>query len=179
MIPYSFPPFSPNVTSFPNHIHPIDAAKGIQPVYFQKDRGAVPIGLPGEVLQNAILVDTGAPNETTPELVKWIRSREKENAEAIELIGTCTERLAKGESVKEVIRDHHRAQVMLGVVPPHVAGFIAAIEKLGGAAKVIGAGGRTGGGGMVLAVHDKPDEIHKLIEPEPDYVLPDKDKKKD
>jgi mevalonate kinase len=148
-----------------------------QPVYYSKSRGAVPIGMPGEIIDGAILVDTGAPNEATPELVQWVRSREKEPAvaEAIESIGKCTERLAKGDGVREVIREHHRAQAALGVVPPHVAGFIEAIEKLGGAAKVIGAGGRTGGGGMVLALHDKPAEIHKLIEPEPDYVLPKKD----
>lgn len=144
------------------------------PVYFRKGTDPVSIGLPGEVLQNALLIDTGTPNETTPELVAWIRSREKECAGAIETIGNCTERLAKGEDLKTVMRDHHRAQLALGVVPPHVASFIAAIEKLGGAAKVIGAGGRTGGGGMVLALHDAPNEVHKLIEPEPEYVLPEK-----
>ncbi|HRH93175.1 MAG TPA: hypothetical protein PKV72_01440 [Candidatus Peribacteria bacterium] len=143
-----------------------------QPVYFQKGRDPVALGMPGEVLEKGILIDTGMPNETTPELVAWIRSRENECKEAIEIIGKCTERLAGGERMETVIKDHHRAQVMLGVVPPHVADFIAAIERTGGSAKVIGAGGRTGGGGMVLALHDKPDEIHKLIEPEPDWVLP-------
>ncbi len=146
-----------------------------QPVYFQKGHEPVAIGMPGEVLGKAILIDTGTPNETTPELVAWIRSREKECADAIDAIGKCTERIAGGESLHTVIRDHHKAQVALGVVPPHVAAFIAAIENIGGSAKVIGAGGRTGGGGMVLAMHDKPSEIHKLIEPEPDYVLPPKE----
>lgn len=146
-----------------------------QPVYFKRGSLPVPIGMPGEVLDKAILVDTGTPNETTPELVAWIKSRERECAEAIEIIGKCTERLAGGEKLENVIKDHHRAQVVLGVVPPHVADFIAAIEKIGGAAKVIGAGGRTGGGGMVLVLHDKPGEIHKLIEPEPEYVLPTND----
>jgi mevalonate kinase len=142
------------------------------PVYFRKEGGASVIGMPGEFLKHAILIDTGTPNETTPELVAWIRSREKELQGAIDTIGKCTERLAEGEDLKAVMRDHHRAQVALGVVPPHVASFIEAIEKLGGCAKVIGAGGRTGGGGMVLAIHENPSEIHKLIEPDPDYVLP-------
>lgn len=144
------------------------------PIYFRKGHDPKHVGMPGEVLENAMLIDTGTPNEATPELVAWVKSRmtEPQVAAAIETIGACTERLAKGEPLHTVMRDHHRAQVALGVVPPHVASFIEAIEKTGGSAKVIGAGGRTGGGGMVLAMHDTPAEVHKLIEPESDYILP-------
>lgn len=144
------------------------------PIYFRKGHDIRHMGIPGEVLEDALLIDTGMPNEATPELVAWVKSRMREPgvANAIEAIGGCTERLAKGEALRDVMRDHHKAQLALGVVPPHVASFVAAIERSGGSAKVIGAGGRTGGGGMVLALHDTPAEIHKLIEPEPDWVLP-------
>lgn len=76
-------------------------------------------------------------------------------AEAIDTIGNCTERLLQGESLHTVMRDHHRAQVALGVVPDATQKIIAEIEKKGGSAKVIGAGGRTGGGGMVLVLPQK------------------------
>jgi mevalonate kinase len=101
-------------------------------------------------LQNTTLIDTGAPNETTTELVAWVKERKEELVDALETIGTCTERIIRGEDLKRVMRDHHRAQVALGVVPKEVQSLIEEIEKKGGAAKVIGAGGRTGGGGMVL-----------------------------
>jgi mevalonate kinase len=42
--------------------------------------------------------------------------------------------------------------VKLGVVPETVQKLIENIEKTGGVAKVIGAGGRTGGAGIVLAL---------------------------
>ena len=72
--------------------------------------------------------------------------------EAIQSIGDCTERLLKGESLHAVMRDHHRAQTVLGIVPDSAQKIIAQIESEGGSAKVIGAGGRTGGGGMVLCL---------------------------
>lgn len=75
------------------------------------------------------------------------------------IIASCTERLIAGESPLTVFRDHHRAQVALGVVPHAVQALIADIEEAGGAAKVVGAGGRSGGGGMVLALHPKPETL--------------------
>lgn len=107
-------------------------------------------------LRSVQLIDSGAPVEATPELVAWVRSRyeagEPDTRSAIETIGSCTERILEGESIKTVMRDHHRAQIMLGVVPKETQQVIAEIESSGGSAKVLGAGGRTGGGGMVLVL---------------------------
>ena len=138
-----------------------------RPIRFQKGTGALPVEIPVDSLANAVLIDTGKPNETTPELVAWVQSRAGDVliVDAIETIGRCTERILAGEDLQTVMRDHHRAQVALGVVPKHVQNFIAAIERLGGSAKVIGAGARTGGGGMVLAIHEDPRRIHALVEP--------------
>ncbi len=69
----------------------------------------------------------------------------------------------QGEPLRDVMREHSRAQVTLGVVPPEVQELIAAIEDVGGSAKVIGAGSRTGGAGMVLAV-GKQEEIRNIAE---------------
>lgn len=108
--------------------------------------------IPNNILKGARLIDSGKPNETTKELVAWMKTREAEIAPAIQAIGDCTERLLKGETLHSVIRDHHRAQVMLGIVPESALKIIEGIENEGGSAKVIGAGGRTGGGGMVLVL---------------------------
>jgi len=44
-----------------------------------------------------------------------------------------------------------------------VQAMIAAIERTGGAAKVIGAGGRAGGAGMVVAIGENIDSIRTAI----------------
>lgn len=157
-----------------------------RPILFSRGKAPEVIELPEHLLAGSSLIDTGKPNETTPELVGWVKEKyaaelqqarvenplpliqgkprkmgagflpaaDKKNQtmKAIETIGNCTERILSGEPLKNVMRDHHRAQVSLGVVPERAQKIIADIEAKGGAAKVIGAGGRTGGGGMVLAL---------------------------
>lgn len=124
--------------------HPVKFKRGSAPelVYFSLEF----------LKKHAKLIDTGKPGETTAELVAWMRSREEEVKPHLEIIGKCTERLLAGEDPKTVIRDHHRAQIALGVIPDAVQKLIAEVEGGGGAAKVLGAGARSGGGGMVLAL---------------------------
>ncbi len=125
-----------------------------KPVVFKKEEDPQPCPLPVTLLIGTALIDTGVPNETTPELVQWVRERraDPDVSHALESIGQCTERILAGEDIKTVIRDHHQAQVALGVVPESVQALIKGIEEKGGAAKVLGAGARTGGGGMVLQI---------------------------
>lgn len=122
-----------------------------KPVRFVKNEEPQFVTLPPDLLKNARLIDTGAPEQTTSALVAWVTSRTTELQEPLQIIARCTDRLLSGESPLTVFPDHHRAQVALGVVPQSVQELIATIERGGGAAKVIGAGGRTGGGGIVLA----------------------------
>lgn len=113
----------------------------------------IPLPFPMDV---AMLLDTGKPDQTTTELVAWVKNRATEPSiqEALAIIGGCADRLIRGEIPLAVLRDHHHAQVALGVVPESVQALIAEIEASGGAAKVVGAGARTGGGGIVLAMGD-------------------------
>lgn len=126
------------------------------PMTFKRGEKPLPARLDLRFLEKSELIDTGTPNETTPELVAWMRSRVASGdavvSASLQIIGQCTERLLSGESPMTVFPDHHRAQVTLGVVPESVQTLIANIEKSGGAAKVLGAGARTGGGGMILAL---------------------------
>ena len=151
-----------------------------EPVLFHKDSGPCPIFRDiGRFVQYSLLIDTGTPGETTAELVSWVKERRRRDprvSAALETIGTCTERLLdltktgpvpvlrvtekQGQALFfDIIRTHHRAQCDLGVVPPKAKTLIKKIERLGGAAKAIGAGGRTGGGGMVLAFGVRPEQI--------------------
>ncbi|MBI5457128.1 hypothetical protein HY971_00155 [Candidatus Kaiserbacteria bacterium] len=124
------------------------------PILYRKGEVQL-IELPAKLLRDAVLIDTGVPGEPTNELVAWMRGREPDIWEHLDTIGTCTERLMRGEPFDIVMRDHHKAQVALGVVPPEAQQLIAAIESAGGAGKVIGAGSRAGGAGMVLALGDE------------------------
>jgi len=130
-----------------------------KPVLFRKNTEPQPMNLPANLLENAMLIDTGTPNEATPELIAWVKEREQELLPHLKTIGECTERLAIGENLQNVLRKHHRAQVALGVVPEAVQELIAEIERAGGAGKVLGAGARTGGGGIVLALGKKEELI--------------------
>ncbi len=134
---------------------PVIFRKGEEPVDFP-----IPIPLP-----HPVLVDTGSPDQSTPELVAWLTKRKDERVvqDALEAIGRCTDRLLEDEPAIMVFPDHHAAQLALGVVPPKTAELVAAIQKAGGAAKVIGAGARTGGGGMVLAIHPAPWKLDEAL----------------
>ena len=92
------------------------------------------------------------------------RSADARISSALHAIGHCTERLLTGESPMSVFPDHHRAQVELGVVPERVQDVIREIERNDGVAKVIGAGGRTGGAGMVFALHRHTTILEKIAE---------------
>lgn len=136
------------------------------PLLFKKGGEPKPASIDLGFLRNGILIDTGAPAETTPELVacivdRWTRG-DADVLESIRIIASCTKRLADGESPLSVFPDHHRAQVRLGVVPARTQELIKKIEQDSGPAKVIGAGGRSGGGGMVLALTADPEEVANI-----------------
>jgi mevalonate kinase len=135
-----------------------------RPVLFKKNQPPQAMEISLHWLEQSVLIDTGAPDQTTPELVAWIRSRADELYPHLQEIALCTELLAKGESPLIIFPRHHRAQCAVGVVPKSVQDFIAEIEHAGGVAKVIGAGGRTGGGGMVLALHNNTSALMPLIQ---------------
>lgn len=124
-----------------------------KPVLLTKGSEPKEIHLPDDLLKGALLIDTGMPNEQTPELVRWITEQKEDMRDILADIGTCADRLQNGEDFAAIIRDHNAAQQSLGVVTKEAKELITKIEQEGGSAKVIGAGGRTGGCGMILAVN--------------------------
>jgi len=133
-----------------------------KPLLFRTGETSIACPIDTSFMSQSVLIDTGSPNEPTAELVADVQQRSKELQEPLNCIATCTERLLKGEDIRTVMPDHNKAQVVVGVVPKAVQGLITTIEQSGGCAKVIGAGSKTGGGGMVLAVHKNPESIHKI-----------------
>ncbi|HZN55989.1 MAG TPA: hypothetical protein VFB67_11795 [Candidatus Polarisedimenticolaceae bacterium] len=113
------------------------------------------------------LFDSGAPRETTGEMVDAVRRNGERDASrfrgALEAIGAATAAGREALEASDVsalapsIRQAEAALETLGVVPEGVRASIREIETDGGAAKVSGAGGLTGkGAGLVLVVHPEP-----------------------
>jgi|TARA_Y100000310_G_C20697849_1_gene827006 mevalonate kinase len=128
------------------------------PILYKKEEGFTPIELPDDILKDAILIDTGKPNETTSELVDIVtklRESDPKIEDALKQIAECTQRLIDKDDFESIIKDNYQSQLLLGIVPKPVQDLIAEIESSGGSAKVLGAGGRTGGGGMALVIHKK------------------------
>jgi mevalonate kinase len=140
-----------------------------RPTTFKKGTPPKAVELKLDVLQNAVLIDTGVPLETTTELVSHVRIHEADLQSALLRIAKCTQCLLDGESPMEIFPDHHKAQVELGVVPERVQNLIREIERNDGAAKVVGAGGMKAGAGMVLALHPAPAIPKKLAEK---FIMP-------
>lgn len=113
------------------------------------------------------LFHSGTPNETTGEMVGAVQlllDREPDRGrEAIETIAAATREgcaalvSGDGAALVPIVRRAQAALDSLGVVPEVVRKSIRAIEAEGGAAKISGAGGRSGpGAGLVLVVHPDP-----------------------
>lgn len=132
---------------------PIKFTKGLEPEFIE---------LPKNITSNFSLIDTGAPQQQTPELIAWVTERKDDLDDAFASIGACSDRLLSGEDILDVIRDHHQVQVSIGIVTDKAKNMIKKIEQEGGAAKVIGAGSRTGGCGMVLVYGIEHPRIEQL-----------------
>ncbi len=115
-------------------------------------------------MQDMYLIDTGMPDQTTPELVAWVKGRSEQLKPIFQEIGNCTKSLLVGEPLYQVMCRHHQAQIALGVVPDNVQKFIKEIEVLGGSGKIIGAGGKTGGGGTMLSLGIAKEPLKKLVQ---------------
>lgn len=119
----------------------------------------LPFSISKKLTTNFILINTGKPNETTKQMVEIVAGQSTK----FKKIFDRQEQLVK--DLLPVIQDGNENQLIqiirageknleaIGVVSPYVKSIIRQIEKAGGAAKICGAGGKTGGAGVVLAYH--------------------------
>jgi mevalonate kinase len=122
------------------------------------------------------LFHSGTPNETTGEMVGAVRlllDREPTRVRAaLAEIEAAThdgcDALLRGDddALVPIVRRAEAALEALEVVPGGVREAIRAIEADGGAAKISGAGGRSGAGaGLVLVVHSDPAWHARFLKP--------------
>jgi mevalonate kinase len=137
-------------------------------VWFQK--GMEPWMLEKEVpyrLEGFVLVHTGRPEKSTGELVQEVRDLEpKYREQRVNDLAKLTEvmlnvlKLKNWEKMKETINLCQRNLKELGVSTPEIDSLVSAVQKIGGAAKLCGAGG----GGIVLCWHEDTKKLRKAIE---------------
>jgi mevalonate kinase len=122
----------------------------------------LPFKLP-EAHRHFFLIDTGRPSETTGDMVSYVKSRIQQEKSKFEKIFNENEAQTravataiKEENEKELINAIQRGERSLedmGVVSDVAIPLIRGLEQSGGAAKILGGGGRSGAVGYVLGYH--------------------------
>jgi mevalonate kinase len=121
-------------------------------------------------LPEFFVVNTGKPVESTGEMVSsFVASRYKSNRKTIEEIFRGMEAVTrgflgillneKGSSFKELINQNEILLEKLGVVSNSTKELVRRIERLGGAAKISGAGGRRENSGILIVYHSDGEKL--------------------
>ncbi len=127
---------------------------------------------PKNRFDNLYIVNTGCPRESTGEMVAFVNSEYKKNKAKTESVFKSIEQVARaflnealsknGSSAPYLIKENESLLESLGVVSESTIGLIRRIEKLGGSAKVCGAGGTKGNSGVVLVFHKDKEKLFKF-----------------
>lgn len=122
------------------------------------------------------LVNTGTPQSSTGECVTQAATRLK-SSRIVDDFAAVTDAMdaafVRQDSIVDVVRENHRLLVQIGVVPDSVQRFISQVEKMGGAAKVCGAGSVIGEqAGVLLVMMDDELTLKKCCEEYHYSILP-------
>lgn len=134
----------------------------------------VPFILPMKIAKNFLLIDTGRPNESTGEMVTFVKNLMKRRPAFTKRIFDDQEQLTRDllsaieerneAKITKIIKAGEKNLEKLGVVSPSVRKLIRMVEQVGGAAKIIGGGGKTKGTGMVLCYHPNRKRLESMLQ---------------
>lgn len=123
-------------------------------------------------LPKIYLVDTGRPLESTKEMVAKVKRLYKKDPLATEIIFRKIERVTRsflkyllgGGAVnfQELIKENEFLLEKLGVVSDSIIELIREIERIGGAAKISGAGGWKDKSGILLIYHKNVEKLQNF-----------------
>ncbi len=123
-------------------------------------------------LNHFFLINTGRPKETTGEMVKYVSEKREARSEKYQKLFAENERQTKRVAVAlkegnekeliDAIRVGERTLEGMGVVSNVVVPLMRQIEKVGGAVKILGGGGKKEGVGFLLCYHQSPQKISSL-----------------
>lgn len=120
-------------------------------------------------LPELFLINTGQPKETTGDMVVIVRKLYEQNPGKVRKIFVGIEQVTRsflkhltGEArynIGDLFRESERLLEALGVVSESTVKIIRRIEKMGGAAKISGGGGKTGASGILLVYHQNSEQL--------------------
>lgn len=123
-------------------------------------------------LPEFVFFNTGRPAETTGEMVNRVRKRYDCNRNQMEKILEEMEKVTKEilvalnqtdkEKLMRAIRKNEEFLEEMGVVSSSVKRLIAAINRIGGAAKICGAGGKKKKAGIIMALHPQKESLFEI-----------------
>ncbi len=126
-------------------------------------------------LDHFFLINTGRPRETTGEMVAFVKGKWQKAKGKMEKLFDQNEEQTKRVAVAlrernemellDAIRAGERTLEGMGVVSKKVIPVIRAIERAGGAAKILGGGGKSEGVGFLLCYHHDPEKIAAVCKP--------------
>jgi mevalonate kinase len=132
----------------------------------------VPFGFSKKIAKNFLVIHTGAPTESTGEMVSIVKDLYQQKPEFVENILSSQEKLTRellsaiknsdGTLMIRIIRAGEKNLERLGVVSNLTRSFIRNVEKEDGAAKICGGGGRKQASGVVLAYHKNPELLKDI-----------------
>lgn len=147
-------------------------------IWFRKETPSLKIihpltfTIPTKLSKNFILINTGKPEEITAEMVSLVKDLYKVKPKIVHRIMDDQERLVKEllpvlEEANEtafmkIIKKGERNLEALGVVGKKAKTIIRRIEKSGGVAKIIGAGGIKDASGMLLCYHQDKKVLEQI-----------------
>jgi mevalonate kinase len=140
---------------------------------FLRNIWQLPFSIPAS-LNHFYLIDTGRPAETTGEMVKLVNSKFMVHGARFQKIFAENEIQTKRMAVAirensetilvDAMKKGERTLEQMGVVSRSVIPVIRQMEKSGGAAKILGGGGRTAGVGFLLCYHPNADKAKSITE---------------
>lgn len=126
-------------------------------------------------LDHFFLINTGRPKETTGEMVAYVNAKCQMLHAKYKALFDKNEEQTK--SIAMAIKEENEKELMhaitvgeqtlegMGVVSKKVIPLMRTIERAGGAAKILGGGGRKEGVGFILCYHKNPNNIVRLCKP--------------
>lgn len=129
---------------------------------FLKSIWQLPLKIP-QALNHFYLINTGKPEETTKEMVEFVgaqvRHAPTDMAQIMDRNEQETRNIARAVKDQDeqgfitAMREGEKTLETMGVVSDKVIPCLRAIEQSGGAAKILGGGGKKGAVGYLLAYH--------------------------
>lgn len=123
-------------------------------------------------LNRFFLIETGRPEESTGEMVEYVRLKMKNEKSKIikqlnineEQVKRITLALKDGDlkMIINAIKTGEKTLENIGVVSKKAMQIIREVEEAGGAAKILGGGGRRSGVGYLLCYHKDRKKIQRL-----------------